>query len=249
VIEFRQVGFRYPQGGRDAIAGIDLRIEEGSLVGLMGGNGSGKSTMVRLMNALLIPGQGTVVVDGLNTRDPVSATEIRKKVGVVFQDPNLQLTSMTVEEELAFGLENLGVGQARMECKVEEVLRSFALTDVRSLPPYSHSGGQKQRVALAAVMILDPKYLILDEATTLLAPAGRTEILRMATSTARGNGTTLIVVTQNFSEIRDADRLLVLHRGRMVLDEPPSALLQRWEVLEGFGVPVPLGMKFPQHEL
>jgi energy-coupling factor transport system ATP-binding protein len=244
LIEFRGVSFRYPGEQKEVLTGLDLKIQAGTHVGIMGPSGSGKSTLGLLMNGIHVPTSGDVVVDGMNTRDPGAVPEIRRRVGVVFQDPHLQFTSMSVEEELAFGLENLGVPSDEMERRVEDALSGFNLQKVRNQPPVSLSGGEKQRTSLAAVMILQPSYLVLDEATTLLSPSGRLSIMQAARSCAELSRSSLVVISQDVSELLNLERILVLQGGRLVFEDHPGSITGRWKELEFFGISIPLKIRF-----
>lgn len=249
MIEFRNVEFRYPGDPHTVLRLPDLQIREGSSVAIMGANGSGKSTTAFCMNGMLVPTAGDVLVDGLNTADRLSLSHIRRRVGVVFQDPNLQFTSMSVERELAFGLENLGVPSEVMRRQVEDQLRAFNLKRIRDCAPSILSGGEKQRLAVAAVMILHPGYLILDEATSLLSAASRRALLQLVGEVVKRSGATLIMITQFPHEAFTAERLIVLHRGAVAFDDAPRTVFRNARDLTGMGVPVPLTMRLALDEV
>jgi len=206
----------------------------------MGANGSGKSTAALCMNGTLVPDRGEVRIDGMSTKDRSKLLDIRCRVGLVFQDPNLQFISMTVERELAFGLENLGVPRGEMHARVQEQLRVFDLKRHKNRVPSSLSGGEKQRLAIAAVMILQPKYLILDETTSLLSPASRQDILKVARELPALHGNGVILITQFPHEALLAERLVILHKGSVMYDDTPEAVFRHARELISFGIPVPL---------
>ncbi len=240
MIELRDVVFRYPGNSSDTLQIGSLRIDEGSFVAVMGANGSGKSTAALCMNGILTPTSGDVLVDGMNTRDAADVAEIRRRVGLVFQDPNLQFTSLTVERELAFGLENLGVPREEMGLRVNEQLLMFQLDLYRGAVPSSLSGGEKQRLAIAAVMILEPRYLLLDEATSFLSAASRTNVLRLAGEMRSRHGTGVVLITQHPREALGADRLVILDEGGVVYDDTPRSVFQHSQDLISLGIQVPL---------
>jgi energy-coupling factor transporter ATP-binding protein EcfA2 len=215
----------------------------------MGANGSGKSTAALCMNGMLVPSAGSITVDGMDTADTSVARQIRRRVGLVFQDPNLQFTSMSVERELAFGLENVGVPTDHMREQVDDQLRQFRLEPLRKLPPSALSGGEKQRLAVASVMVLRPSYLILDESTSLLSPASRRSLLDLATNVVTLAGSTLVTITQFPQEALEANRLIVLHKGAVVYDDTPDQVFRNAKDLMGIGIPIPLRMRFALDEL
>lgn len=222
MISIRNLSYRYGEGGRDVLAGINLDIQDGSFVALMGRNGSGKSTFARCLNGLLIPSLGDVLVDGLSTRDSRSLSAIRQKVGLVFQDPNNQLTSPTVERELAFGLQNRGIATELIRSRVDDALLRLSLKQKRMLPPSNLSGGEKQRLAIAAVVISGPKYLVLDEPTSFLSPKWRRLILDEIVQLNQNKGITVVLITQYSQEMSQANRLIVLNDGVIEFDGKPS---------------------------
>ena len=236
MIEFRNVSFRYDNAG-EVLRDLTFSISSSGMTAVMGANGSGKSTAALCMNGSLVPDSGDVFVDGVTTRERARSS-LTTRVGIVFQDPNHQFTSMTVEREVAFGLENLNTPPGEMHSRTDLALREFGLEAVRDQLPGDLSGGEKQRVALAAVAVLRPAYLVLDEATTLLSPATRTSVLAYARRDAERRGSALIVITQFPSEAMPADRLVVLNHGMLAFDGPPSLLHDRSVDLLRIGVPV-----------
>jgi energy-coupling factor transport system ATP-binding protein len=250
LIEVVEVSLSYPgQDGGSCLAldGVSLVIGAGQSLGLMGANGSGKTTLARCLNALLVPTAGTVLVDGLDTRDPANHLAIRQKVGMVFQNPDNQIVSATVEREIAFGLENLGIPYEEMHARVEEALQRFDLVGYRQHPPHLLSGGEKQRLALAAVMAMRPKYLVLDEPTSLLDPQGREAMVAMIQSlhheqgsAANGEQVSTLLISQYPEELLGMDRVLVMDRGRIVMDGPPAEVFREVEALHRLGLEAPV---------
>lgn len=254
MIELKGVSYRYRLGegaaeGKDegrsilALDDISLKLTEGESVAIIGSNGSGKTTLVKLFNALMVPDEGEVWVDNLDTRDKKSQKLVRQKVGMVFQNPDNQIISTSVEREIAFGLENLARPYDEMKRKVEWALERFHLEEYRNHAPHRLSGGEKQRVALAAVLSMQPKYLILDEPTSLLDSQGKREILSLIGELAKQKQVTVIQITQFTQEAVSADRVLVMHQGRIMLDGPPIEILRRKEELEKVGLEAPFPLR------
>ena len=244
MIRVKNVVFNYDTNNssesRNTLNNINLEVREGEYVSIMGHNSSGKTTLVRCLNGLLIPKQGEVFVDELNSSNYADILAIRKKVGMVFQNPENQIVSTTVEREIAFGLENVGVSTKIMHHVVDGTLKRFHLEHYRKHPPHLLSGGEKQRLALAAVMAMNPKYLILDEPTSMLDPKSRKELLNLLFEIKRDNKhlkttaqKTLILITQFSEEALEADRLIVMDKGNIVYDDTPDVVFQNVkEVLE-----------------
>lgn len=225
MIEIRDVFARYPGAPRDALAGVSLVCRPGGLTAIMGGNGSGKSTLVRVMAGLLPPSRGDVIVSG--------------RVGVVFQNPFQQVTALTVERELAFGLQNLGVDTGEIRHTVDAVLEEFGLAGLRDRAPASLSGGEMQRVALASVLITDPDVLILDEATSLLSPPSRVALLGRVSAARESRRLTVVLVTQFAQEALQCPGMLVLHGGKVAMAGSPEELFSHPAPLLALSVPVP----------
>ncbi len=230
-----------------AIQNIVLQIREGEYVAIMGHNSSGKTTLARCLNALLIPQSGNVFVDRLCTSEEENIIPIRKKVGMVFQNPDNQIVSTTVEREIAFGLENLGVPTETIHQVVTAMLERFDLSRYRNYPPHLLSGGEKQRVALASVLAMNPKYLVLDEPTSMLDPKGRRELLELLTEIKADNAekkitdqVTIILITQYPEEALEADRLIILEKGKIAFDDHPKVVFQNVERLKSIGLDVPV---------
>ncbi len=213
-----------------ALRGIDLTIGRGEFVSLIGPNGSGKSTLARHFNALLLPTAGEVWVDGLLTSDPRHIQAIRQRVGMVFQNPDNQLVAGTVEEDVAFGPENLGVPPAELRRRVDEALEIVGMTEYRHHPPHMLSGGQKQRVAIAGALATRPDCIVFDEPTSMLDAEGRHQVLQTIQRLNAELGLTIILITQSMDEAALARRVLVMEGGCIVLDGPPEAVLEAEEV-------------------
>jgi len=241
-IEVCDLEFSYPlpEGGAlPALRGVNLRIARGEFVALIGANGSGKSTLARHFNALLLPTSGQVWVDGFLTSDPANLWAIRQRVGMVFQNPDNQLVANTVEEDVAFGPENLGMPPAEIRRRVDEALAIVELLGDRHQPPAMLSGGQKQRVAIAGALAARSQCLILDEPTSMLDPAGRREVLEVIRHLNQQEGITIVLITHLMTEAVLADRVLVMDQGRIVMDGPPGVVFRDAERLRALHLDVP----------
>ncbi|MGB9723497.1 MAG: energy-coupling factor transporter ATPase [Chloroflexia bacterium] len=241
LIRAQDLHFTYPSGGEGAapaLDGIDLEIRPGEFVALIGPNGSGKTTLARHFNALLLPTSGDVWVRGMNTRNPAFRQEIRRTVAMVFQNPDHQFVATVVEEEVAFGPENLGLPEEELRRRVDWALEAVGLSALRHRSPQYLSGGQKQRLALAGALAMQPQCLVLDEATAMLDPAGRRALLEVVRE-LHGRGMTVIAITQNMEEVVQAERVIVMAGGRIVLQGPPRQVLAQEEVLYALGLDVP----------
>ncbi|MCH8873011.1 ATP-binding cassette domain-containing protein [candidate division KSB1 bacterium] len=248
MIRISNLVFEYTNGEEKnrVLDGIDLTIREGESLGLMGPNGAGKTTLARCLNGLLLPTEGEVLVDDMNTNEAARISEIRRLVGMVFQNPENQIVSTTVEREIAFGLENLGMDYERMHETVDKMLEQFDLQKYRNHPPHLLSGGEMQRLALASVMAMSPKYIVFDEPTSLLDLASRKALLSLISEFQKKNQTaenncqiSTIFITQYPEETLTFDRLLILNKGRIVLDDQPAEIFQKVEKLKNFGLEVP----------
>jgi energy-coupling factor transport system ATP-binding protein len=243
VIDVRDIHYQYPGSGAGdfALRGVTFTLQAGEWVALVGANGSGKTTLLRCLNGLIQPTSGRVMVDGFSTAGGAGALfEIRKRAGMVFQNPDNQIVSTTVEREIAFGLENLGLDSAVIHRKVRGALARFRLERYRGESPNNLSGGEKQRLALASVWVMEPRFLILDEPTSLLDPSGKADFLGLIREIVRKKKMGVLLATQYPEEAAACERLLVLHRGRIRYDDAPGSVYRRKSVLKDMGLNVPV---------
>jgi energy-coupling factor transport system ATP-binding protein len=222
-----------------ALGGVNLAISPGEFVAIIGHNGSGKSTLAKHFNALLLPTSGVVTVKGMRTSDPRNLWRIRQTVGMVFQNPDNQIVATTVEEDVAFGPENLGVPPAEIRRRVREALECVDMVDYTRHPPHLLSGGQKQRVAIAGVVAMRPECIVLDEPTAMLDPSGRREVLGTITRLNREEGITIVLITHFMNEAVQADRVIVMEAGRIVLEGSPRRVFAQVETLRALHLDVP----------
>ena len=237
------LSFSYPveEGQRrtTALEDVTLSIEKGSFVVVLGHNGSGKSTLAKHFNAVLLPSGGAVYVEGMNTQDEDLLLEIRRRVGMVFQNPDNQIVANMVEEDVAFAPENLGVPTAEIRRRVDDALAAVGMTEFARHAPHLLSGGQKQRVAIAGVIAMEPECIVLDEATAMLDPAGRREVLDTVHRLNRQRGITVVHITHHMSEAEDADRVIVMNDGVVAMDGTPRDIFSRVEELRSLGLAAP----------
>ena len=236
------LSFSYPVEGQrrtTALEDVTLSIEKGSFVVVLGHNGSGKSTLAKHFNAVLLPSGGTVYVEGMNTQDEDLLLEIRRRVGMVFQNPDNQIVANVVEEDVAFAPENLGVPTAEIRRRVDDALAAVGMTEFARHAPHLLSGGQKQRVAIAGVIAMEPECIVLDEATAMLDPAGRREVLDTVHRLNRQRGITVVHITHHMSEAEDADRVIVMNDGVVAMDGTPRDIFSRVEELRSLGLAAP----------
>ena len=219
--------------------GVDLEIEEGSFVAVLGHNGSGKSTLAKHMNAILLPTGGAVYVTGIDTADESRLLDIRRTVGMVFQNPDNQIVANVVEEDVAFAPENLGVPSAEIRERVDNALKAVVMYEYRQHAPHLLSGGQKQRIAIAGIIAMEPKCIVLDESTAMLDPSGRREVLDTVRRLNREKGITIVLITHHMNEAAMADRVVVMDDGHVVMDGRPREILTRMEDLRAIGLDVP----------
>ena len=230
-------------GGHRALSGIDLEVKAGEFLAIAGPNGSGKSTLARLFNAMLKPSGGRVIVAGMDTMIPENVWEIRRRVGMVFQNPDNQIVSSLVEEDAAFGAENLGLPAEEVQKRVAETLRLTGLLQYAKHAPHLLSGGQKQKLAIAGVLVMRPSCLVLDEPTSMLDPAGRDELMETLIRLNRTNKVTVILVTHFMEEAVLADRVVVLSDGRIAISGPPAMVFSEVELLAGMGLKLPAALE------
>ena len=222
-----------------AIDGLDVDIEKGGFVAVLGHNGSGKSTFAKHINGLLMPTDGTVWVGDMDTKDEEHIWDVRKTAGMVFQNPDNQIIGNIVEEDVGFGPENIGVPTEEIWKRVEESLKAVGMTAYRLQSPGKLSGGQKQRVAIAGVMAMKPECIILDEPTAMLDPYGRREVIKTVHELNRAEGITVLLITHYMEEAIDADRIIVMDGGRIVMDGKPAEIFSRVKELKAYGLDVP----------
>lgn len=246
-IKARKLKFEYIQrdeegnvdGVLTALDGVDLDVQPGEFVAILGHNGSGKSTLAKHLNMLLQAEEGTLWVDGKDAMDAANLWEIRQAAGMVFQNPDNQIVASVVEEDVAFGPENLGVPTGEIWRRVEKSLQSVGMSAYRSHSPNKLSGGQKQRVAIAGVMAMEPKCIVLDEPTAMLDPSGRKEVLDAVEALNREKGVTVILITHYMEEVTGADKVYVMDHGRVVMQGTPRQIFSRVEELKSYRLDVP----------
>ena len=238
-LRMEDVSYQYEPDARPAVSHVTLEVERGSFVAVLGHNGSGKSTMAKLMNALFLPTEGRVLVCGMDTLTEEKVWNIRRHAGMVFQNPDNQIVANVVREDVAFGLENLGVPQDEMVRRVEAALSAVRMSEFAETAPHMLSGGQKQRVAIAGVLAMEPELIIMDEATAMLDPSGRAEVLATVRKLNREKGMTVVWITHFMEEAAIADRLIVMNDGSVALEGTPRQVFSRVEEIKALGLDVP----------
>lgn len=242
-IQVEHLSYRYP--GVDNTPGVpvfedlNLTVESGSFVAVLGGNGCGKSTLCKHFNAILLPCGGKVYVSGMDTADEEKLLAIRRTVGMVFQNPDNQIVANVVEEDVAFGPENLGIAGPEIRRRVDQALKQVEMYDYRRHAPHLLSGGQKQRIAIAGVLAMEPECIVLDEATAMLDPVGRREVLSAVHRLNREKGITVVLITHHMNEAEDADRVVVMDDGKVIMDGAPRQVFTQVERLRSMGLTVP----------
>lgn len=242
LIKFANVSFAYnpdAQSELEVLKDISLEIKKGEFVAVLGHNGSGKSTLAKHINALLVPTSGKVYVDGIDTQDAARLWEIRQKVGMVFQNPDNQLVATTVEEDVAFGPENLGIPTEEIHVRVNEALAAVGMSQYRLHSPHQLSGGQKQRVAIAGMIAMRPQCLVLDEPTAMLDPVGRREVIQTITKLNQEENMTIVLITHAMEEAILADRIIVMEAGKIVLSGKPREVFTQVDTLMNLRLDVP----------
>ena len=243
IIKTSELVYRYPveegETPENALDGVDLTIKKGSFVVVLGHNGSGKSTLAKHMNGVLTPSSGKVLVDGLDTSEEENLLEVRRRVGMVFQNPDNQIVANVVEEDVAFGPENLGVPTAEIRKRVDAALKAVGMEQFADHAPHMLSGGQKQRIAIAGVIAMTPECIVLDESTAMLDPAGRQEVLDTVSYLNRERGITVILITHHMNEAVYADRVVVMDHGKVAMDGTPMEILTQVERLHALGLSAP----------
>ena len=241
IIEIKNVSFEYTdeESVYTAVKNINLNIERGSFTVILGHNGSGKSTLAKMLNGLNKPTFGDVFVDGINTKDEATEIEVKRRVGMVFQNPDNQLVASIVEEDVAFGPENLGLEPSVIRQRVDSALKAVGMEEFATSTPHRLSGGQKQRIAIAGIIAMEPECLVLDEPTAMLDPKGRREIISTLEKLNREKGITVVLITHYMEEAENAHRVLVMNDGEIIEDGKPSDVFQNVEMLKSVGLDVP----------
>lgn len=238
-VRFENVKYSYDGGESYAVNGVSLSVREGEFLAVLGRNGSGKSTLAKLVNALLVPAEGRVFVEGMDTTDEKLTFEIRKRAGMVFQNPDNQTVASVVEDDVAFGPENIGVPRDEIGRRIDFALNAVGMQAFRDAAPSRLSGGQKQRIAIAGVLAVRPDIMILDESTAMLDPKGRREVMEVVKKLNKEQGMTVILITHFMDEALQAERAVVMHRGEVVMNGSPEEIFARSEELETFGLTLP----------
>lgn len=241
IIEIKNVTFEYSgiENKKTIIKDFDFFVERGSFTVILGHNGSGKSTLAKLMNGLYKPDNGDVLVDGINTKDEKTEIDVKRRVGMVFQNPDNQILASVVEEDVAFGPENLGLEPDVIRNRVDEALKSVDMYDFRKKAPHHLSGGQKQRIAIAGIIAMEPECIVLDEPTAMLDPKGRKEIISTIEKLNKEKGITVVLITHFMEEAENADRVVVLDNGKIIADGTPKEVFCNAELLKNTGLDVP----------
>lgn len=241
IIEVNNVSFEYitDENMLKAIDNLNLQVKEGEFVAIIGHNGSGKSTLSKNLNAILFPTEGNILINKMDTREEDKLWDIRQTAGMVFQNPDNQIVATVVEEDVAFGLENLGIAPAEIRRRVDGALHDVGMYDFREHAPHQLSGGQKQRVAIAGIIAMNPKCIVLDEPTAMLDPRGRQEVLKTIRRLNQEHGTTVVFITHFMDEAVSADRVIVVDDGKILMDSTPQEVFRHVEKLKAVGLDVP----------
>ena len=239
IIEIKNLHYTYPGDEMESLCGVSLEIEKGSFVAVLGHNGSGKSTLAKHLNAILLPTEGKVLINGIDTADEDRLLDIRRTVGMVFQNPDNQIVANVVEDDVAFAPENLGVPPTEIRERVDTALRQVDMYEFKMHAPHLLSGGQKQRVAIAGVIAMEPEVIVLDEPTAMLDPKGRREVIETVTKLCREKGITVVLITHHMSECTGADRVIVMSNGHIAADGSPESVFSQVELMRNEGLAVP----------
>ena len=239
IISVKDVSYKYRDDATDAVRNVSFEVDEGEFVAVLGSNGSGKSTLAKLINALFVPTQGAVTVCDIDTRDEAKAWDVRAACGMVFQNPDNQLVATIVEEDVAFGLENMGVEPKEIRRRVDEALAAVGMSAFSESAPHMLSGGQKQRVAIAGVLAMKPRVIVFDESTAMLDPVGRSEVMDVVRRLNKEEGITILWITHFMDEAAQADRILVIDRGELKTGGKPKDVFRQSALLRESGLDVP----------
>ena len=247
IIKAVKLAYEYKRYGEDgqveetlrAVDGVDLDVKKGDFVAILGHNGSGKSTLAKQINALLVPTEGTLYVDGMDTKDPEKVWDIRQSAGMVFQNPDNQIIGSVVDEDVGFGAENMGIPTKEIWERVEESLRSVGMWEYRHSSPNKLSGGQKQRVAIAGVVAMHPKCIVLDEPTAMLDPVGRKDVIRTVRALNMVEDVTVVLITHYMEEVIYADKVIVMDDGKVVMQGTPGEIFSQVDTLKKYRLDVP----------
>lgn len=239
MLELNNVSYRYEGAAQNALSGVTMTIEAGEMLAIVGHNGSGKSTLAKHLNGLLLPTGGNVTIDGMDTKNEDALLAIRQRVGMVFQNPDNQLVTTIVEEDVGFGPENLGVPPKEIRDRVDAALESVGMTAYADKASHALSGGQKQRIAIAGMLAMRPEVLVLDEATAMLDPEGRREVLEIVKRLHRETGLTVVMITQFMEETLSCDRVVVMGGGKLQFSGTPREVFRRSAELRALGLDVP----------
>ncbi|SFM24868.1 energy-coupling factor transporter ATPase [Salibacterium qingdaonense] len=238
-IQFKQVMYHYNETDMPALVDVDAEVKDGEWTAVIGPNGSGKSTLARLCNGLLLPSKGEVNVHGASTKDDAVLSGIRRRVGMVFQNPDHQFVAPTVRDDIAFGMENAGVARAEMKRRIQKVAEQTGVHHLLDTEPHRLSGGQKQRAAIAGVLALNPDIMILDEASSMLDPAGKKAVMETVRHLHKEEGMTVLSITHSLHEAMEADRVWYMEEGRLLHDCRTSDIMQHLDLLEELNMPLP----------
>ena len=240
ILQAKDLHFRYdPEAASYALDGVTASVKRGEFVAVLGANGCGKSTLAKHFNAILLPETGTVTVEGMDTADDDKLYDIRQKVGMVFQNPDNQIVATVVEEDVAFALENLGVPTDEMRRRIDDAMKMTGIYEMRTRAPHNLSGGQKQRVAIAGIVAMSPDCIVLDEATAMLDPRGREQVMQTIHRLNRDQGITVVAITHYMEEAAQADRVIVMSQGQVVMEGTPKEVFSQTEKVRSLHLDVP----------
>lgn len=238
-IEVKNVDFAYETDSDEILNDFSISIEKGSFVAILGHNGSGKSTLAKLLNGLNLPDKGKVLIDGIDTADEDKSIEIRNKIGLVFQNPDNQIVSTIVEEDVAFGPENLGLERNEIRKRVDDSLEAVGMSEYKRHEPHRLSGGQKQRVAIAGILAMQPECVVFDEPTAMLDPRGRKDVMNIIMKLNKEMNKTVVLITNYMDEATKADRVVVIDSGKIICDGTPQKVFNQVELLKSVGLDIP----------